>query len=196
MDLEEFDGLESDSDDSDGSEINAQSLIKEWRHASTAKLSPFFHTPKLVGERNFRAANDSGSDERKKKLRILSIWVRLILYCLFLYFFISSVQMRRRVPVTNDVIDSIRSMVKSNFHFRTRTIKRRITRLTTFTRSTKCGNGSKVHFQLNLPNLHYTSSTIVVGGRLFVLKTNKLMMGGVRMRQYRSGNKKINEWMH
>ena len=119
----------------------------------------FSHT-KTSWERNFRALNDSGSDE-EKNWDFLSIWVRLILYC-SLYFFISSVQMRRRVPVTNDVIDSIRSMVKS-VPFQNTDDKETYYTSTTFTRSTKCGNDSSPFFNsIYLTTLHL--STIVVGG--------------------------------
>ena len=34
-------------------------------NSSGAKLSPFFHTPKVVAK-NFRALNDSGSDREKE----------------------------------------------------------------------------------------------------------------------------------
>ena len=191
MDLEEFDGLESDSDDSDSSEINAQSLIKEWRHASYAKLSPFFHTPKLVGERNFRALNDSGSDEEKETADFLSIWVRLILYCLFLYFFISSVQMRRRVPVTNDVKDSILTMIKS-IPFQNPDDKEMSYTFDDIHEIDSLWQWLEGPFFNSIyPNLHYTSQALSSEEKLFVLKTMKLI-GGVRMRQYRSGNKKIN----
>ena len=185
----DFDGLDSDSDsdDSDSSEVNAKSLIKEWRNSSGAKLSPFFHTPKVVAERNFRALNDSGSDEEKEIAEYMSIWIRLTLYCFFLYFFVSAVQKRRRVPVTNDIIHSLNDLLTSE-PFKLSIDGERHYTFDEIHDIDQVWQWLEGPF-LNAiyPQFHYTSQALSSEESRFILRANKLI-GGVRLRQYRSGN--------
>jgi hypothetical protein len=189
FDYDGLDGSDSDSDDSTSSEVNAKSLIKEWRNASGAKLSPFFHSPKLVAERNFRALNDSGSDEDKEVAEYMSIWVRLIIYCFFLYFFISAVQRRRRVPVTNDVIHSLKELMTSEPFLGSSDGDRYYT----FDEIHEIDHVwqwlEKPFLNAIYPHMHYTSQSLNSEQKRFVLRANKLI-GSVRVRQYRSGKLK------
>ena len=186
-------GMEVDSDSSDEDEdedaFNANTLIKEWRSQNLSKLSPMFHTPKLVAERNFRSLNDSGEDEEKIIADYLSVWVRMVTYGVFMYFFISSIQLRRRVPSTNSVHQSLISVLQDH-PFPSFLDKRLPINFQTMHEVDDVWTWLEGPLVDTLfPDKWYNNQARNSEEERVVLQANRIV-GGVRMRQYRSGNTK------
>jgi hypothetical protein len=179
----------SDTSDDDEEEAHAHQLIKEWRYQNYSKLSPLFHTPRLVAERNFRSLNDSGSSEEKEVADYLAIWIRMLTYACFMYFLISSIQIRRAVPITNAVHNSLKAtFTRRAFPSALQPdVMLDFNSMHTIDDVWQWMEGPMI--EALFPDMHYNEQAMTSEEERYVLRANRLV-GGVRMRQYRSGKTK------
>ena len=180
----------SDSDsDEDDDEDDSVTLIKEWRRMINEEMSPLFHLPRYAGQRSkFRSLSGNSADSKHLaekcttccKLTFHLLFVILVTLCLFY---------RRRVVTSYDAKHSLDAALLDatyageNFTAAPSTATFRTMKTT----DEFWGWLEGPMLEVIHPQLDASSRALDVESQQYVLGSNRVM-GGVRLRQYRTGS--------
>ena len=178
--LEEGENHESDEEDAK----NAKEQIKRFRHEKNKILSTLFHTPDVCEERQAQILTDK--PESKSPDMYVRIWLRMLQYTFFMYFFIQAVLKRRRIRESNAVHSSFKNTLVTNT-FPSSVNKDRAINFEMMHSIDDVWGWMEVPLLKSLfPGHHYNEQRRTQKEIDNVIGNNRLI-GGVMLRQYRSG---------
>ena len=181
-----YDNDSAGEDDEDES----LALIKEWRRMVNEEMSPFFHLPRYAGKQSkFRSINVS-SKSAKYLSEKCATWCKLLLHAVFIFLVTLTLFHRRRVVTSFDAANSIRaSLLETPFrsaqNFTSAQLDLNFERMRTVDDFWAWMQGPLI--DTVLPRLDASGRLLSPSEREFSLQHNKIL-GGVRMRQYRTGS--------